>query len=152
MAKYEVQKGRTVLTLKGTAHEGAKLELKNFSGDDGQEKIDSLIKLGALKEVPLTEAESEALAKAEEKRAEAREKVEKLRLEAVAKANAIVEKANEAKALKEAAIMDADFDSMNKAPMIEFSEKWKIDLTGKTAEDIREELKALQETLTAPDE
>lgn len=154
MAKYEVQKGRTVLTLKGTAHEGGTVIAANFSGTEEQKQfaIDSCVKNGTLKEVPLTEAEAEALAKAEEKRSEAREKVEKLRQEALSKAAEKTKKADDAKALKEAAILEADFDQMNKDPMIGFAEKWEIELKGTKADEIRTELKALQETLTAPNE
>lgn len=152
--KYEVQKGRTVTCMMGIAHEGAKLESANFSGPDNaekQEKIDTLVKIGVLKEVPLTDAEKEAILKAQEiikarekKRAEARANAER---EAAEK----LEAEAETKAKKEAAILEANFNSMNKGPMIEFAEEWEIALTGTTAEEIRTELIEVQEALTAPE-
>ena len=112
----------------GVAHAGAVLTLANFTGEDDevkQDKIDAIVKLGALKLIPLTDAEIEALEKAKQS-----EKT-----------------ASDAKAKKESAILGADFDAMNKAPMIEFAEEWEIDLKGSTAEDIRTELNELKESL-----
>lgn len=154
MAKYEVQKGRTVTCMMGVAHEGGKLELANFSGSDDKAKqaiIDTLVDIGALKEVPLTEEEAEALAEAEEKREKAKEEVERRRLKALAEAEANAKKEAEAKAKREAAVLEADFDSMNKDPMIAFSKEHGIELQSSTANEIREELKKLQESLTAPE-
>jgi len=151
--KYEVQKGRTVTTLMGIAHEGAMLTINNISGLDNETKqavIDDLVKIGVLKEVPLTDAEKEAILKAQEiikekerKRVEAREAAEK-------EVSRQLEAEAEAKAKRETAILEADFDSMNKDPMIAFAEKWEIELKGSRADEIRTELKALQESLTAP--
>ena len=143
MTKYEVQKGRTVTCRMGVAHAGAKLTLANFSGEDNEEKqkkIDAIVKLGALKPVPLTKAEKEALVEAE-----AKAKREAEAAEATEQAEA------EAKAKREAAILEADFDQMNKDPMIEFAKKYEIELKGSKADDIRAGLKELQESLTAPE-
>ncbi len=154
MAKYEVQKGRTVTTRMGVAHEGGILKPANFTGKDDNEKqtvINKLVEMGVLKEIPLSEAEQAAILKAQKIQEEVRLKreaeSERLRLEYEAKS----QKLADAQAEKETAILDADFDSMNKDPLIEFSEKWEIELNGTTAIDIREELKALQESLTAPE-
>lgn len=150
--KFEVQKGRTVTCRMGVAHEGALLVLDNFTGTEveKQKKIVALVELGALKPIPLTDDEKAAILKAQEiikakeqKRAEAKENAER---EAADKLKAQAD----AKAKKETAILDADFDSMNKDPMIGFAEKWEIELKGTKAEEIRTELKALQESLTAP--
>jgi hypothetical protein len=148
--KYEVQKGRTVTCLMGVAHAGGILELKNFSGDDFEAKqkiIDALVDIGSLKPVPLSEAEKKALAKAKaeeearaKKEAEAREKAE-------AEADERARAEEEARAKKEAAVLSADFDSMNKDPMIEFAKTWEIELKASKADEIREELKELQESL-----
>lgn len=126
--KYEVQKGRTVTCRMGIAHEGAILELKNFSGDDEKVKqsmIDTLVSIGALKPAPLTDSEKQALAELEE---------------------AEKEKEN-AKSEKEAAILSADFDEMNKQPMLDFAEQWGIELKETRADDIRAELNLLKESL-----
>ena len=163
--KFEVQKGRTVTCLQGIVHEGGILTSASFSGDDEEAKkklIVALVKLGAMKPVPLTDAEKEALAEAkkeDEARIKKKAAAEKAETEAKAKKEteekAAAEKAeNEAKAKKEtreAALLDADFDSMNKDPMIKFAEDHGIELKATLAEDIREELKALQESLTAPE-
>lgn len=152
--KFEVQKGRTVTCIQGVVHAGGKLTTASFSGDneeDKQQKIIALVKLGSLKPAPLTEAEEKAVLKAqeivkanEEKKAKAKEKAE------VAAADLFkAEKA--AKAEKETAILDADFQSMNKEPMISFAGKWGIKLKSTLAEGIRTELVELQESLTAPE-
>lgn len=193
--KYEVQKGRTILCLMGTAHEGEKgITMSSFSGpnnDKKQEMVDGFVKDGTLKKVPLTDDEKAAILKAQEiikaqekKRAEAREAAEKLeaqrlrdeeakaeRLKKEAEALALKE-AEEAEALalkekkeaeeadllaaeklevKNAAILEADFDDMNKDPMIQFAKDNEIELKGTLVDDIRAELKALQESLTAPE-
>lgn len=112
----------------GVAHEGALLELKNFSGDDDKAKqsmIDTLVSIKALAPAPLTDSEKQALAELEEA-----EKAEK---------NAASE--------KEAAILSADFDEMNKQKMIDFSEKWEIVLNETKSNDIRAELNLLKESL-----
>lgn len=152
--KYEVQPGRTVTCRMGTAHAGAKLTLDHFSGDDDkekQDKIDELVKLKSLKEVPLTDAEKKAIkekAEAEEKaKAEARAEAKK-KAEAEEKAKA---EAEEKARLREAAILEADFDEMNKDPMIQFAKDHEIELKGTLVDDIRSELKALQESLTTKD-
>jgi len=148
--KYEVQKGRTVTCKMGVVHEGGKLELANFSGDDQEAKqkiIDSLVDIKALKAVPLTDAEKEAFAEAA-KEAKAKEKRE---AEAKAKADKeaaeLAEAEAKAKEKKEAAILSADFDSMNKDPMIEFAKEWEIELKETKADDIRAELNLLKESL-----
>jgi len=128
MTKYEVQKNRTVTCLQGTVHEGGKLSIASFSGNDDEARqgiIDALVDIGALIAVPLTDAEKEALAEA-------------------GKAEKAIE---DEKAKKEVAILSADFDSMNKDPMIEFAKEWEIELKETKAEDIRAELNLLKESL-----
>ena len=123
----------------GVAHEGAILTAANFSGNDDESKkklTDTLVEIGALKPVPLTDAEKEVLAEAK-KEDEARIGKEK---KALAEAE---EKTNE--------ILEADFDEMNKDPMIQFAKDHGIELKSTLVDDIREELKALQESLTAPE-
>jgi len=141
--RYEVQKGRTVTCRMGVAHEGAVLTLDNFSGNDKESKqklIDTFVEIGALKEIQLTDDEKKliAIAKAENEEAE-----RKLRDAAEAKARAEKE--------KKEAILSADFDKMNKDPMIEFAEKWEIELNGSKADEIREELKNFQNLLLETD-
>ncbi len=129
---YEVQKGRTVTCKMGVAHAGEKgISLGSFSGNDNTEKqnmIDKFVKDGILKAVPL---KKESLALDEERE---RERLEK-------------EMAEE----RSTAILEADFDEMKKDPMIKFAEKWEIELKANLADEIREELKALQASLTAPE-
>jgi colicin import membrane protein len=148
--KYEVQKGRTVTCLMGVAHAGGILELKNFSGDDleaKQKMIDALVDIGSLKPVPLSDAEKKALAKAKAEE-EARAKMDAEAKKAAEKEAAEKAKAEEeARAKMVAAILSADFDSMNKDPMIEFAKTWEIELKASKADEIREELKELQGTL-----
>jgi hypothetical protein len=130
--EYEVQKGRTVTCKMGVAHAGAKLTLAHFSGEDNEDKqknIDKIVELGSLKLVPLTDAQKETLAKAEAAQKESSKKEE-------ARKNAILE---------------ADFDSMNKDPMIDFAKEWSIELKGSKADEIREELKAYQDILLSTD-
>lgn len=127
----------------GVAHEGAVLTLDNFSGNDKESKqklIDTFVEIGALKEIQLTDDEKKliAIAKAENEEAE-----RKLRDAAEAKARAEKE--------KKEAILSADFDKMNKDPMIEFAEKWEIELNGSKADEIREELKNFQNLLLETD-
>jgi len=141
--RYEVQKGRTVTCRMGVAHEGAVLTLDNFSGNDKESKqklIDTFVGIKALKEIPLTDDEKKIIAKA---RAEQEEAERKSREAADAKAKAEQE--------KKEAILSADFDKMNKDPMIEFAEKWEIELNGSKADEIREELKGIQNLLLETD-
>lgn len=148
--KYEVQKARTVTCKMGVAHAGAILTATNFTGEDDeakQKKIAAIVKLGSMKPIPLTDAEEEALAE------EGRETTARLEKEAADE----LEKEESARLEKEAAearqiaILEADFDEMNKDPMIQFAQDHGIELKATLAEDIREELKALQESLTAPE-
>ena len=127
----------------GVAHEGAVLTLDNFSGNDKESKqklIDTFVGIKALKEIPLTDDEKKIIAKA---RAEQEEAERKSREAADAKAKAEQE--------KKEAILSADFDKMNKDPMIEFAEKWEIELNGSKADEIREELKGIQNLLLETD-
>lgn len=122
---YEVQKGRTVTCKMGVAHAGAKLSIANFSGDDKAAKqkiIDALLEIKAIKRLPPSEDEKRALVEAESARKKEADEKEK----------------------RKNAILNADFDAMNKTPMIEFAEKWNIPLKGKTAEEIRSELNQLK--------
>lgn len=112
----------------GVAHEGEKgITIDSFSGtpEEKQARLDDCLRLGALKPAPLTDSEKKALAEIEE--------AEK------AKENAASE--------KEAAILSADFDEMNKQPMLDFAEQWGIELKETKAEDIRIELNLLKESL-----
>ncbi len=141
--KFEVQKGRTVTCRMGVAHAGAILTTANFSGNDEEAKkklIVALLEIGALKAVPLTDPEKEALAEIE-KETETRIKREAAEKKALAEAEA------KAKADKEAAILSADFDSMNKDPMIQFAKDWGIELEETKADEIRVELNLLKESL-----
>lgn len=139
----------------GVAHPGEKgISLGSFSGPDDDKKqkmIDGLVEDGYLKPVPLTDAEKKAIkAKAE---AEAKAKVEaEAKSKKAAKEKAAKEEAEAEMARKrEAAILDADFDDMNKDPMIQFAKDHEIELKGNLVDDIRTELKALQESLTTKD-
>ena len=119
--KFEVQKGRTVTCKMGVAHAGAILTTANFSGEDEevkQKKIVAIVELGAMKAVPLTEVEKEALAEADRETTarlekEAAEKLEKEESDRLEK---------EAAEARTSAILEADFDDMNKDPMIQFAE------------------------------
>ena len=152
--RYEVQKGRTVTCRMGVAHEGAVLTLDNFSGNDKESKqklIDTFVGIKALKEIPLTDDEKKIIAKA---RAEQEEAERKAREVAESKARAEQEEAErklKAEKEKKEAILSADFDKMNKDPMIEFAEKWEIELNGSKADEIREELKNFQNLLLETD-
>ena len=159
--KYEVQKGRTVTCKMGVAHEGAVLTLENFSGNDKESKqklIDTFVGIKALKEIPLTDDEKKIIAKARAEQEEAERKAIEV---AESKARAerqmdvilsadfdkmVIDKARSEQEKKEA-ILSADFDKMNKDPMIEFAGNWGVELNGSKADEIREELKGIQNLL-----
>jgi hypothetical protein len=152
--EYEVQKGRTVTCKMGVAHAGAKLTLAHFSGEDEkekQEKIDQLVEIKSLKLIPLTAAQEEAIKTKAEAEEKARIAGEKRAKEAAEKAEADKAEAEEKARKREAAILEADFDDMNKDPMIQFAKDNEIELKETHAEPIRAELKALQESLTTKD-
>jgi len=125
----------------GTAHFGEEnITLASFSGDNNEEKqkvIDELVRIGTLKAVPLTKEEELALVKVLEQKAYQ----EKADL-----------KQKEADAAKVKSFLEADFDSMNKEPMIEFAKENKINLKNTKAEEIRMELKSFQDSLKSSED
>ncbi len=152
--KYEVQKGRTVTCKMGVAHAGEKgITIKSFTGEEKNVQIiiNGLVKSGTLKPVPLTDAEKKALLEAK-KEAEARDKKE-AKAKELAEKEAAEKEEEEAEAARkrEAEVLEADFDDMNKDPMIQFAKDHEIELKGTLVDDIRAELKALQDSLTTKD-
>ncbi len=136
--KYEVQKGRTVTCKMGTAHEGEKgITLLSFSGFDDkvkQAKIDELVKLGSLKPVPLADSEKQSTEEIDDaKKANEDDRTAEIETDSVTE--------------YEKAILSANFDKMNKQPLIDFAEEWEIHLKETTAVNIRAELNLLKESL-----
>lgn len=122
--------------MMGIAHENAELIIDNFTGDDAekQRKVDYFVSIKALEPVPLTDAEKEALEALEtEKKQQEQDAEEAAKFEDE----------------KKEAFLGADFSDMNKAPMIKFAEQWEVSLSGDTANDIRAELVAVQDSYLA---